>query len=236
MPEPNPLLARLTRGLARTEARTPMAMRLCLAFNEIVAADGGSITLGYSVPERITLCATDDPAARVEDAQDVLREGPSLDAYRTGVAVSGLSLAEQRHRWPMLSDLLDDEGASISLHAFPVRPDASVVGVVCVHQAGEQRLAVTDDDAQFLANALGVALLGHLDSRSVSDDRWAMRDTIDQATGMVVAQLRVSPADAVAVLRAHAFAHATALATVSKWVVERELDFSDTDSADGTQS
>ena len=100
MHTPNPLLAELTRVLGRTAADSPIALRLCLAFNEIVAADGGSITLGFSAPERVTLCTTDDPAARVEDAQDVLREGPSLDAVRTGVAVSGLSLAEQRIRWP----------------------------------------------------------------------------------------------------------------------------------------
>jgi hypothetical protein len=213
-----------------------MAMRLCQVFTEIVGADGGSITLGFAPPERITLCATDDPVAAVEDAQDVLREGPSLDAYRTGATVSGLSLAEQRRRWPMLADLLADGGTAMSLHAFPVRPDASVVGVVCVHQAGERRLAVTDEDAQFLANAVGVALLGHLDPTALSTDRWAVRDAIDQATGMVVAQLRIAPADAVAVLRAHAFAHSTTVAAVSGWVLARELDFSDTDSADGMQS
>lgn len=233
MQEPNPLLARLTRGLARTESARPMAMRLCLAFNDIVAADGGSITLGFAPQDRITLCATDDPAAGVEDAQDVLREGPSLDAFRTGEAVSGLSLEEQRHRWPMLSELLDERGTPLSLHAFPVRPDSGVLGVVCVYQTGERHLAVTDDDAQFLANAMGVALLGHLDSASVSDERWAVRDTIDQATGMVVAQLKVAPHDAVAVLRAHAFAHATTLPVVSGWVLSRQLDFSDDDSADG---
>src|SRR5215212_11766242 len=186
---PNPLLAQLTRVLARTESRSPIALRLCLAFSEIVAADGGSITLGFSAPERITLCTTDDPAARVDDAQDVLREGPSLDAYRTGIAISGLSLAEQRHRWPMLSDLFADQDAGLSLSAFPLRPDTTVLGVVCVYRADEGDLAVAKEDAQFLANALGVALLGHLDAASMSDERWAVRDRVDQATGMVVAQL-----------------------------------------------
>src|SRR4051794_9133540 len=232
MQEPNPLLARLTRGLARTESRRPMAMRLCLAFNEIVAADGGSITLGFSPPERITLCTTDDPAARVEDAQDVLREGPSLDAYTSGAAVSGLTLTQQRVRWPMLSDMLDERGSPLSLHAFPLRPDTAVVGVVCVYQTDDRGLAVGSSDAQFLANALGIALLGDLGSESVSDERWAVRDKVDQATGMVVAQLKIPPADAVAVLRAHAFAHATTLAVVSGWVLDRELDFSDFDSGD----
>src|SRR4051794_32534658 len=189
MQELNPLLARLTRGLAHTEADNPMAMRLCQAFNEIVAADGGSITLGFAPRDRITLCATDDPAARVEDAQDVLREGPSLDALRTGVAVSGLSLAEQRLRWPMLSDMLDATGQVLSLHAFPLHPDASVLGVICVYQTGARELGVSREDAQFLANAVAVALLGHGDSEAVSPERWAVRDQIDQATGMVVAQL-----------------------------------------------
>jgi hypothetical protein len=233
--EPNPLLARLTRVLGRTEAQSPIALRLCLAFTEIVAADGGSISLGFSSPERITLCATDDPAARVEDAQDVLREGPSLDAIRTGHAVSGLSLAEQRIRWPMLSDMLDVSGRPLSLHAFPLQPDASVLGVVCVYQDGERELGVTREDAQFLANAVAVALLGHGDSDTVSAERWAVRDRVDQATGMVVAQLRIAPADALAVLRAHAFAHSTTVAEVSRWVLDRDLDFSNTESGDGTQ-
>ena len=235
METPHPLLAQLTRVLARTESRSPIAMRLCLAFNEIVAADGGSITLGFASPERITLCATDGPAARVEDAQDVLREGPGLDAFRTGVAVGGLSQTEQRVRWPLLTDMVGSWGDVMSLHAFPIRPDIEVLGVVCVYQTGERVLDVTSDDAQFLANALGVALLGHMDAASVSNERWAVRDRMDQATGMVVAQLRVTPADAVAVLRAHAFAHNTTLAVVSTWVLDRELDFSNTDSSDATQ-
>lgn len=235
MDTPNPLLAQLTRVLGRTESRSPIAVRLCLAFSDIVGADGGAITLGHASPELITLCATDDPAARVEDAQDVLREGPSLDALRTGIAVTGLSLAEQRRRWPMLSDMLAASGRALSLHAFPLRPDESVLGVVCVHQSGERQLSVSPDDAQFLANALGVALLGHLDSETVGTDRWGIRDLVDQATGMVVAQLRVAPADALAVLRAHAFAHSTTLADVSKWVVDRVLDFSNTERGDGTR-
>jgi len=231
---PHPLLAELTRVLGRTGPRSPMALRLCLAFNEIVSADGGSITLGFATPDRITLCSTDGPAARVEDAQDILREGPGLDAVRTGVAVCGLSLAEQRLRWPMLSELLDRGHGGLSLHAFPLAPDTAVLGVVCVYQLGERHLEVSTEDAQFLANALGVALLGHLDPESMTSERWTARDRVDQATGMVVAQLRVTPADALAVLRAHAFAHATTVAAVSRWVLDRELDFSDTESGDGT--
>jgi hypothetical protein len=233
--QPHVLLAELTRVLARTKPHGPISLRLCLAFSEMLAADGASITVGIASPERIVLCATDAPSAGVEDAQEILREGPSLDAYRTGKPVSGLSIAEQRLRWPMLTEMLDTRGPQLCLHAFPVRPVEDVLGVVCVYQTAERGLAVTSDEAQFLANALGVALLGDLDSHSLTDDRWAVRDRLDQATGMVVAQLKIKPEDAAAVLRAHAFAHATTLETVSSWVLDRVLDFSDTDSSDGTQ-
>ncbi|WP_433914379.1 hypothetical protein [Escherichia coli] len=42
---------------------------------------------------------------------------------------------------------------------------------------------------------------------------------------MVVAQLKIAPPDAMALLRAHAFAHGTTVAEVSRGIVARELDF-----------
>jgi hypothetical protein len=230
---PGALLATFTRRLAQTTPGAPLSLRLCMAFSDILAADGGAITMGFAAPERITLCATDPASARAEDAQELLREGPSLDAYRTGTAVSGLSLGEQRERWPMLAEMLDASARPVIYHAFPISPEAAVLGVVLVHQDHDRGIAVTGEEAQFLANAVGVALVGNLGAHSVTNERWAVRDSIDQATGMVVAQLRINPSDALAVLRAHAFAHATTLAEVSAKVLSRELGFTDDDSTDG---
>src|SRR3954453_15199159 len=103
MADSTTLLARLTQVLARIEPQGPLSLRLCSAFSEVVEAGGASITVGYSAPQRIVLGSTDEISGRVEDAQEVLREGPSLDAFRTGSAVTGLSISEQRRRWPMLS-------------------------------------------------------------------------------------------------------------------------------------
>jgi hypothetical protein len=44
---------------------------------------------------------------------------------------------------------------------------------------------------------------------------------------MVVAQLRVAPNDAIALLRAHAFSHNLSLAAVAHEVTSRRLKFSD---------
>jgi len=48
---------------------------------------------------------------------------------------------------------------------------------------------------------------------------------------MVMAQLRVRPADALALLRAHAYAHAGPLSQIAADVVARRLDFKVTDGA-----
>jgi hypothetical protein len=51
---------------------------------------------------------------------------------------------------------------------------------------------------------------------------------------MVIAQLRIAPEDALALLRAHAFAHGSTLARVAALVVDRHLDFSASDQVTGS--
>src|SRR6478752_2651781 len=92
------LLRRLARALAHSQPAAALPLRLCTAYSELVGAEGGSITLDFAATDRLVLCATDECCATIEDAQEVVREGPSLDAYRTGMAVTGLTLAEQQQR------------------------------------------------------------------------------------------------------------------------------------------
>ena len=226
------LLGQLTRVLAATPPESPLPLRLCLAFTEIVQAQGAAITIGFNLPDRATLCATDELADRAEDSQDTLREGPSLDAFRTRTPVCGLSHAEQLTRWPMLSQALDRPRRPVLLHAFPMRPDSEVLGVLSAYQTHEGGLARSCEDAQFLADAIGVAVLGRIDADDESDRLWTARDQVSQATGMVVAQLRIAPPDALALLRAHAFAHATTVSAVSRRVLDRELDFTTEEEGD----
>jgi hypothetical protein len=219
------LLGELTRVLAATAPRAPLPLRLCIAFSEIVDAQGAAITIGFNNPDRATLCSTDPLADRAEDSQDTLREGPSLDAFRTSTPVCGLSYADQVARWPMLGQTLDRPGRRVLLHAFPMRPDSEVLGVLSAYQTHDRGLSRSCADAQFLADAIGVAVLGRMDAADEADQLWAVRDLVSQATGMVVAQLRIAPPDALALLRAHAFAHTTTVSEVSRGVLARTLDF-----------
>ena len=112
--------------------------------------------------------------------------------------------------------------------AAPMRPDDRSLGVVIVYDESPEAVAGDPVVAQFLADAVGAALLGH--NALLTDDvgPWIVRQQVHPAVGMVVAQLGVKPVDAMAVIRAHAYAHDTTVEAIAALVLDRALDFTDT--------
>jgi hypothetical protein len=119
---------------------------------------------------------------------------------------------------------LMQEHPTLSIFAVPMRPERDVLGVITLYNLSPPP-DVDLAEAQFLANAIGVSILGRFEQTESTDEVWSTRDRINQATGMIVAQLGIPPADALAILRAHAFAHGSTLEGVASAVVNRELDF-----------
>jgi ANTAR domain len=99
--------------------------------------------------------------------------------------------------------------------------------VFTVHQATAD--LPDRDQAQFLADAIGAALMKDPPPMESELDAgpWSARAQVHQATGMVLAQLRVSAEDALALLRAHAYSHNLTVAEVAEQVTDRRLRFSD---------
>jgi hypothetical protein len=203
------MMLRLTHTVARLPVEDPLPLRMCVAFVQIVAARGGSITVAYASSERTLLCATDETSARYEDAQDFVRE---------------------RHRWPGLVSSLRQPSRMV--RAIPIRPGPAVMGVLTVHDGDEMQR--DEGELSFLANAIGAAILGDLPTHEDESRLWSERDRVSQATGMIIAQLGIGPSDALALLRAHAFAHETSVVEVSRSVVDRQLDFSRPDRGDAS--
>lgn len=224
MPDNSRLLARLTRTLASLPTREPLPTRLCQAYVDLAGGERGAISLGFSTVERSLLAATDEIAARYEEAQDLVREGPSLDAFRTGLAVWGTEHAAHGRRWPQLTSAVPDT-LPRRVYAVPMRPAEKVIGVMTSHN-----LASADppdrEELQFLSDAVGVAIVGAVPDEEPERQLWGDLDRVAQATGMVVGQLGLGPADAGALLRAHAFAAAVPVLDVARRVLARELDFS----------
>jgi hypothetical protein len=220
------LLHRLTIGLTARDGTQPLSGRLCDVYRDLAGAEGAALTVRYQSTNRVTLSTTNEVARRLEDLQDVMGEGPGHTASESGqievCAVPGTASS----RWSMFVEAAQDIIDQTTVHAVPMRPEVEVFGVITLyHDHGSRRLALERAQLQFLANVVGAVLLGDKEAVAASGP-WLSRATIHQATGMVVAQLRVSPEDALAVLRAHAYGQQATLSEIASAVVERRVSFS----------
>jgi GAF domain-containing protein len=222
------MLARLARLVAADDRREALAERLAEACRLILNVDGAAITVENTTLQRMTLYSTNDHAARLEDLQEVLGEGPSQDAFTTGAAII-TTLDERNPRWRELGSAVRRVMGAVTVHAMPMRPGGQVIGVLSLHTL-QTRDSLPQHEplegAQFLADAVGAALLNDPPEGDGADTGpWSTRAEIHQATGMVIAQLGLHPQDALAILRAHAYAHDATLADIARQVVNRDLDF-----------
>jgi ANTAR domain-containing protein/GAF domain-containing protein len=221
------LIGRLASVLASLHAIEPVTSRLCEAGRLMLEADGAAMTLMTSSESLVVVAATNDLAARLEDLQEVVGEGPSKDAFRdNAVQIADFSAAGD-DRWSLMHEHgsgLDFEGTMI---AVPLRPRGEVIGTLTAHR---QTGPVVSDTltVDFLSVAIGTAVLQdpHLaTTEDVHPDPWAARAQIHQATGMIVSQVGVRVEDALALLRGHAFANNTTLLDVAQQIVERRINF-----------
>jgi hypothetical protein len=217
------VLARLGRLVAAGDPTQQFAVRLCEASRRLVGGQGGSISINSDDTEaRMTLAATDEVAAQLESLHDILGEGPCREAYRQGEAVVTDLDDAVSTLWPEFTRSALEVAGQVVLHCFPMRTTSRPFGVYSVYTY--DALSEPYDVVQFLADAVGAAIL-HEASDTDADGVWSTRSVVYQATGMVSVQLQVSPVDALAMLRAHAFAHGTTLNEIAEDVVARRLDF-----------
>ena len=229
MAGPDDLLIRFARAIATTPATHALSERLCLASRDLAGADAAAITVAYAETNRVTLFATDEVSARLEDLQEVIGEGPGYSAAsHRGVEVCRLgTLAAER--WPLFSAAALQIVGAATLHAVPMQPGNQLFGVMTLYQLEHPHadLAMDVRTLERLAAATGAALMRDPEAvdQDLMDGPWASRAQIHQATGMVVAQLGLNSDDALAVLKAHAYAGETTLADIAEQVVDRTVHF-----------
>jgi hypothetical protein len=222
------LLRRLTVAVAAQDAAEPLSTRLCDGYRRLAGAHGAALTVDYSTPSRVTLCATNKIAGRLEDLQDVLGEGPGHSAARSGQIEVCAIPGSGTSRWSIFVEAAQDVVDEALIHAVPMHPHGSPFGVITLYEdgPGEYRALLDREELQFLADVVGAALVREADDVDItSSGPWASRAKIHQATGMVVAQLRISPEDALSVLRAHAYGQQATLSEIAAAVVDRRLNF-----------
>lgn len=226
------LLASLATTLARLDATQAQSQpqRLCQAIAHLTGAEGAALTLEYASDSRTTLCATDDVAKGLENLQEVLAQGPGFHATSTREIITAHLGGDVPTPWPMLDQAVHERYGVLVLYAIPIFNASELAGVAMLYTRQRNELRASLRQAQFLVNAIGAALLDDFHGLGRNDDElggaWNNRAVVHQATGMVMAQLRCSPPDALALLRGHAYAHEDDIYAIAQRVVDRQIDFS----------
>lgn len=175
--------------------------------------------------------ASDPLSARLEELQFTVGEGPSTDEFSPGSPTLVPDLESAAPRWPAFVPAAMGAGAR-AIFSFPLRVGAIEVGTLSLYRAEPGSLTIEQlaDVLVFADIALRLLLDGSSGATGSPgyrplDGMSDGRAEVHQATGMISVQLGVSLEEALARLRAHAFAANSALADVSHAVVNRQLRF-----------
>jgi hypothetical protein len=204
--------------------------RLCELCVDGLDVSGAGVQLIATAPNRVTIHATDQVAARLDDLQQELGEGPGVDAARTASAVLEPDLAGAGAvRWPWFAPAAAtlEVGA---VFAAPVQVGATTIGVVGLYRRLPGSLPQAElTEVVLVADAAAIVLLDNPAIGSADALVWVITDgtrfrpEVHQATGMLTVQLRLGVIDAFARLCAAAYTAGRPVAEVSRDIVAGRL-------------
>lgn len=209
----------------------PTPAGMCAASADLLAAGGAGILVMATGGPGATF-SSNPLAAELEDLQLTLGTGPRVEAHTGGVPVLECDLgAASADRWVGFSGPAVEAGAR-SVFSFPLRVGAARLGALTLYQPA---LGPLDGDvyadalvlAEVVTRALLATQAGVPDGSLAAGlrDEAAFDTCVHQASGMVSVQLEVDVREALARLRARAFADGIALGAVAAEVVALRLRF-----------
>ncbi|CAN5256760.1 GAF domain-containing protein [soil metagenome] len=217
----------------RTLARSTRTSSLCDPFLSVVPVTGAAISVLVPASAQTTVCSSDDTAAQLDELQFDLGEGPCWQSLALRSPVLSADLRNDPHgEWPMFAaavrnaPVADDVGA---MYAFPLFIGSLDIGAVDLYSHDARELTPVEiEDGRDLAKVVTWQvirrMLGEYDDTGLGGEPHSRRE-VHQATGMVLAQLDISAADAAVLLKAHAFSTGRSVNDIAADVIERRLTF-----------
>ena len=218
------------------------ANQLCLASVELFGVDGAAMSVIYDGHSRGTFGSSNETSRRLDEYQFTFGEGPCLDAVATHEAVMVPDLdSPHERRWPGFAGAVLDEGVR-GVFALPIMVTSVCVGALDLFRTTPGPLEGDQLAGAALAARLASLSLLNLIADSTSgpghhkdadltaggEDAFGLLADMDrievyQATGMLIAQLEVGPAEALVRLRAHAIATNQTARHVALAILRRTL-------------
>lgn len=175
------------------------------------------------------VAASSEATRNLELFQLQREQGPCLDCFRTGAAVSVPDLSEQTDRWPTFVPAAREAGFE-SLHALPMRIKDNVLGALGLFGATPGPL--NDEDLQLGQALAHVACVALVSDRAATDralvaeqlqHALTSRVLVEQAKGLLAQLGALDMNQAFAVLRRYSRDHNERLGEVARRLVQRDL-------------
>jgi GAF domain-containing protein len=208
--------------------------RLCEVAVELLPVVGASVSL-RSEGMPVQLSASSAHAAHLAHIQATLGDGPCQSALEEGAPVLACDLTTGRDagRWPVFAQQATEAGVR-AVYAVPLGSDAVCVGTLDLYRdipggLTERQLHV----ARLVAGVMTVALMAlprEAEAEWRDEEPWlsglgADHEEVYQAVGMIMAQLGISADDALARLRADAFARGCTAVEAARDVIAHRRRF-----------
>ena len=180
-----------------------------------------------------TVCATDPVAARLDELQLDLGEGPCWDALSSRQPVLNPDIqGDTRGLWPILAEAI----ATIRSERCTRSRSLSALSTLAPSTSTRHSAELSRPTRSAMRRLWPPSRLGRCSvARSPPGDGLPRtrtrtvgtpRRVVHQATGMALVQLNVSAADALLIIRGHAYANSRSVLDTARDIVDRQLDFS----------
>jgi len=203
------------------------------ACRDLLNMTAAGILLADRDGELELVASTSEASRLVEVMQLSADDGPCIECYQTGTAISVPSIAEAADEWPAFSQSALEQGFA-SAEAIPLRLRESTIGTLNLLHSEE---GPADEADMVAARAFAdVATIGILHERSLRESEVLSeqlqlalnsRVVIEQAKGVVSFTDGVPVDEAFDLIRSYARRHQLPLRDVAARLVRRELELRD---------
>ena len=193
---------------------------------EVLGADAAGLMLTDQRGGLRLMGATLERARVLELFELQVQEGPCLECFTTGQAITNVELAEANKRWPVFTPAAVEAGFGAT-HALPMRLRGRVIGALNLFT--DEQVHLSDDDLAVGQAMADVATIGLLHQRN-SDEQTILseqlqsalhtRILVEQAKGALAARTGVSVMEAFSRMRSYARRNNLGLTAVATSVVE----------------
>jgi transcriptional regulator with GAF, ATPase, and Fis domain len=196
---------------------------------DLVDATAGGILLADESRRLEVVASTDERSRTMDLIQLSAGEGPCIESFETGQALSVPDISATAGQWPRFAAAAREHGFG-SVHAVPLRLRKTTIGSLNLFR---EAIGQLEEDDLALAQALAdVATIGILHERALREGDVARaqlqhalnsRVVLEQAKGVLAQSHGVDMQEAFAMLRNHARSNGLPLAEVASDIVNRKL-------------